>query len=106
MGKGFEIRFKRIMIILLIMTKKIKKTKESISILPSKDGNYNLFNRRGDIVYTGQGNIKNRISTHSNEPDMPFTSFTYNLEPSARKREQIEEQRIKRHKPPLNKQKK
>jgi len=106
MGKGFEIRFKRIMIILLNMTKKIKKAKENLSNLPSKDGNYNLFNRKGEMVYTGQGNIKDRISTHSNEPDKPFTSFTYNLEPSARKRKQTEEQRIKRYKPPLNKQKK
>ena len=88
------------------MGKKIKKTKENISNLPSKDGNYNLFNRKGDIVYTGQGNIKDRIYTHSNDPDMPFTSYTYNLEPSARKRNEIEEQRIKRYKPPLNKQKK
>ena len=106
MGKGFETRFKRIMIILLNMTKKINKKKENLSNLPSKDGNYNLFNRKGEMVYTGQGNIKDRISTHSNEPDKPFTSFTYNLEPSARKRQQTEEQRIKRYKPPLNKQKK
>jgi len=105
MGKGFEIRFKRIMIILLNMTKKIK-TKENISNLPSKDGNYNLLNRKGDIVYTGQGNIKDRIAANSNEPNVPFTSFTYNLEPSAKKRKEIEEKRIKRYKPPLNKQKK
>jgi len=88
------------------MTKKIKKTKENISNLPSKDGNYNLLNRKGDIVYTGQGNIKDRIAAHSNEPNVSFTSITYNLEPSVKKRKEIEEKRIKRYKPPLNKQKK
>ena len=88
------------------MTKKIVKTKKNISNLPSKMGNYNLLNRKGEIAYTGQGNIKDRISDHNNDTNKPFTSFTYNLEPSARKREQIEEQRIKRYKPPLNKQKK
>lgn len=88
------------------MGKKIKKTKENISNLPSKDGNYNLFNRKEEIVYTGQGNIKDRISTHSNDPNMPFTSYSYTLEPSARKRKEIEEKRIKRYKPRLNKQKK
>lgn len=88
------------------MAKKTKKTKENISNLPSKDGNYNLFNTKGNIVYTGQGNIKDRISAHSKAPNIPFTSYTFNLESSAKKREQIEEQRIKRCKPPLNKQKK
>ncbi|MBA7528928.1 hypothetical protein ES705_21120 [subsurface metagenome] len=34
---------------------------------------------------------------------MPFTSFIYNLEPSAKKRKEIKEKRIKRYKPPLNK---
>ena len=85
------------------MGKKIKKTKENISNLPSKDGNYNLFNRKEEIVYTGQGNIKDRISAHSNDPNMPFTSYSYTLEPSARKRKEIEEKRIKRYKPRLNK---
>lgn len=85
------------------MTKKIKKTKENISNLPSKDENYNLLNRKGDIVYTGQGNIKDRITAHSNEPNVPFTSFTYNPDPSAKKRKEIEEKRIKRYKPPLKK---
>ena len=57
-------------------------------------------------VYTGQGNIKDRISDHFNNTKKPFISFTYNLEPSAKKREQLEEQRIKSSNPPLNKQKK
>lgn len=87
------------------MTKKITKTKKNISNIPSKMGNYNLLSRKGETVYTGQGNIKDRIADHSNDTEKPFTSFTYNLEPSARKRKQIEEQRIKRYKPPLNKQK-
>ena len=106
MRKGFEIRFIRIMIILLNMTKKIKKTNENISNLPSKDGNYNIFNRKGDMMYTGEGNIKERISTHKRDEDKHFTEFTYNLEPSAKKRKEIQEKRIKKHKPPLNKQKK
>ncbi len=88
------------------MAKKTKKTKDNISNLPSKDGNYNLFNTKEEIVYTGQGNIKDRISSHSKDPKIPFTSYTFTLEPSAKKREQIEEKRIKRDKPPLNKQKK
>jgi excinuclease UvrABC nuclease subunit len=83
-----------------------KKTKENISNLPSKDGNYNLFNTKEEIVYTGQGNIKDRISAHSKNQNITFTSYTFNLESSAKKREHIEEQRIKRYKPPLNKQKK
>ncbi|MFX1329121.1 MAG: hypothetical protein ACFE91_13420 [Promethearchaeota archaeon] len=66
----------------------------------------NFFNKKEEIVYTGQGNIKDRLSAHSNDPNIPFTSYTYNLEPSARKRKEIEEKRIKRYKPPLNKQKK
>ena len=94
------------MIILLNMTKKIKKTKENISNLPSKDGNYNIFNRKGEIVYTGEGNIKERISAHKRNDDKQFTDFTYNLEPSVKKRKEIEEKRIKKNKPPLNKQKK
>lgn len=88
------------------MTKKTNKTKENISNLPLKDGNYNLFNRKGEVAYTGKGNIKERISAHSRDPNKPFTSFTFNLEPSTKKREQIEEKRIKRYKPSLNKQKK
>lgn len=106
MGKGIEIRFKSIMINLLIMTKKIKKTKENIANLPSKEGNYNLFNREGKIVYTGQGVITERISEHKRNDDKHFTAFTYNLEPSAKKRKEIEKKRIKRYKPPLNKQEK
>lgn len=88
------------------MTKKIKKTKENISDLPSKDGNYNIFNRKGEMVYTGEGNIKNRISAHKRDDDKHFTDFTYNLEPSAKKRKEIEEKRIKRYKTPLNKKEK
>ena len=88
------------------MTKKIKKTKENISDLPSKDGNYNIFNRKGEMVYTGEGNIKNRISAHKRDDDKHFTDLTYNLEPSAKKRKEVEEKRIKRYKPPLNKKKK
>ena len=88
------------------MPQKTKKTKENISNLPTEDGNYNLFNKKGEIVYTGQGNIKNRIQSHVKDPKKQFTSFTYNIEPSAKKREQTEENRIKRHKPPQNKQKK
>ncbi len=83
-----------------------KKTKGTISKLPSKDGNYNLFNTKGDMVYTRQGNVKERISAHSNNPKIPFTSYTFKLEPSAKKREQTEEKRIKRYKPRYNKQKK
>ena len=88
------------------MTKKIKKTNENISNLPSKDGNYNLFNIKGEMAYTGEGNIKERISAHKRDDDKHFTDFTYNLEPSAKKRKEIEEKRIKRYNPPLNKQKK
>jgi len=91
---------------LFIMAKKTKKTKENVSKLPSKDGNYNLFNTKEEIVYTGQGDIKDRISNHKNNPKIPFTSYTYTLEPSAKKREQKEENRIKRYKPRYNKQKK
>ena len=89
-----------------IMTKKIKNIKENIAKLPSKDGNYNLFNRAGEVVYTGQGSIKNRISDHKRAIDKHFAHFTYNLEPSAKRRNEIEEIRLKRYKPPLNKQKK
>ena len=88
------------------MPQKTKKTKENISNLPTEDGNYNLFNKKGEIVYTGQGNIKNRIQSHAKDPKQQFTSFTYNIEPLAKKRDQTEENRIKRHKPPQNKQKK
>lgn len=88
------------------MAKKNKKTKDNLSNIPSKDGNYNLFNAKGEIVYTGQGNVRNRVSAHSKDPNIPFTSYTFKLEPSAKKRQQIEEKRLKRHKPPLNKQKK
>ena len=88
------------------MAQKTKKTKENVSNLPAKDGNYNLFNQKGEIVYTGQGNIRSRIQSHVKDPKKQFISFTYNLEPSAKKREQTEENRIKRHNPPLNKQKK
>lgn len=88
------------------MTKKIKKTKENVSNLPSKDGNYNLFNRKGEMTYTGEGNIEERISAHKRDEDKPFTTFTYTLEPSAKKRKEIQEKRIKRYKPPQNKQKK
>ena len=88
------------------MAKKLKKTKENISNLPSKDGNYNLFNRKGELMYTGKGNIKNRISAHKRDDDKHFTDFTYNLEPSSKKRKETEEKRINRNKPPLNKQKK
>jgi len=59
------------------MTKKIKKTNENISNLPSKDGNYNLFNIKGEMAYTGEGNIKERISTHKRDDDKHFTAFTY-----------------------------
>ncbi len=88
------------------MTKKIEKTNENISNLPSEDGNYNLFNIKGDVVYTGEGNIKDRISAHKRDDDKHFTAFTYTLEPSAKKRKEIEEKRIKRYKPPLNKKRK
>ncbi len=88
------------------MTRKIKKTKENISKLPSRDGNYNIFNTKGKVVYTGEGNISERISAHKRDDDKHFTHFTYNLEPSAKKRKEIQENRIKKYKPPLNKQKK
>jgi len=88
------------------MTKKNKKTNENISNLPNNDGNYNLFNRKGDVVYTGEGNIKDRISAHKRDDDKHFTDLTYNLESSPEKRKEIEEKRIKKYKPPLNKQKK
>ena len=88
------------------MTKKIKKTKENIANLPSKDGNYNIFNRKGEITYTGEGNIKERISAHKRDEDKHFTDFTYTLEPSTKKRKEIQVKRIKRYKPPKNKQKK
>jgi hypothetical protein len=88
------------------MTRKIKKTEENISKLPSHNGNYNLYNKKGEIIDTSQENIKQRISEHERNEDKHFTEFTHNLESSGKKRVEIEEKRIKKHDPPFNKQKK
>jgi len=84
--------------------KTYKNTPKGRSKLPSKPGAYNLKNRNGKTVYTGETkNLNSRIKDHHYDKSKHFSYITITPTKSKQRAEKIEKKRLKYHKLSLTK---
>lgn len=89
------------------MTKKFPNTKKGRSEVPKKPGVYNLKDRGGKTVYTGESkNVHRRIGEHHRDPKKRFASTTVTTTRTKTEANRLEDKRLSRKKPPQNKMKK
>ena len=89
------------------MTTTYDNTKKGRSKVPHKPGAYNLKNRKGETVYTGMTSDGNtRIKQHHRDKNKHFPKFTFTETPTRKQADGIENKRLKRKKPKMNKMKK
>ena len=88
------------------MVKKYPNTPKSRKKIPSSPGAYNLKNKKGKTVYTGETkNLRRRIGEHNRDKSKHFSNVTITPTPSKTKAKQVEKKRLKNKKPPENKKK-
>ena len=88
------------------MVNKYPNTPKSRKKIPSRPGAYNLKNKKGKTVYTGETkNLKRRVAEHNRDKNKRFSHVTITPTPSKTKAKQVEKKRLKSHKPPENKKK-
>ena len=88
------------------MVKKYPNTPKSRKKIPSRPGAYNLKNKKGKTVYTGETkNLRRRVAEHNRDEKKKFSYVTITPTPSKAKAKQVEKKRLKSSKPPENKKK-
>ena len=79
-------------------------TKKSRSQITSGPGTYNLKDRNGKTVYTGMSkNVKQRVKQHHYDKSKHFASVCVTPTKTRKEANQLENRRLKQHKPPENK---
>lgn len=89
------------------MTKSYPNTKKGRSKVPKKPGAYNLKDRSGRTVYTGETNdTHRRIGEHYRDSKKQFAYTTVTQTRTKAAANRLEDKRLSRRKPPQNKKKK
>lgn len=89
------------------MAKSYKNTKKGRSKVPKKPGAYNLKNKTGKTVYTGETNdTHRRIGEHHRDSKKHFAYATVTQTRTKAAANRIEDKRLSVKKPPQNKKKK
>ena len=88
---------------MLKLGKSYNNTPKGRSEIPAKPGAYNLRNKSGEIIYTGETeNLKRRIKEHHYDKTKHFSSITITSTKTKKQAKNIETRRLRAKKPRLN----